>query len=286
VTASTADGVRPGDVDAFLQREEASGLARSTLQRRRSTLRQFYDWLTRNGLADANPARHGQVRQPMGHSPATTSGADTLSRAEAESLVRSIDGGTATGRRNRAMVLLMLHCALRRSEIVRVNIGDVRLVGRHAILDIRGPYEQSDAPRVPDVAIRGNHPPDETLSGRSKVPPHVYRHVEAVRMDVGSRAGALFRSYSNRNRGARITGDAVYHVVRDAGKGAGLEDVSPNTLRKTALQLAVDAGATGDQVRAHGRYAAAGPFATETQRENRLGDNAADYIQIGTDLSS
>lgn len=104
-------------------------------------------------------------------------------------------------------------------------------------------------------------------------------------MDVGSRAGALFRSYSNRNRGARITGDAVYHVVRDAGKRAGLEDVSPNTLRKTALQLAVDGGATGDQVRAHGRYAAAGPFETETQRENRLGDNAADYIQIGTDLS-
>ncbi|PEN15068.1 hypothetical protein CRI94_01920 [Longibacter salinarum] len=286
VTKDLVCGVDHDDIDAFLARGESSGLAESTLRRRRSALRQFFDWLTAEGVVTSNPARHGRIRTPMAR-PASTSGQEKssgpLSRDQAEKLVASIDGSTAVGRRNRALVMLVLHCALRRGELVRVNVDDFRLVGRYRILEIRDSESGSTSISGSDQTKSGHQDKIETLSGRAKVPEHVYRHVQAVRMDVDVRVGALFRSYSNRNRGARITGDSVYRVVRDAGQAIDIDALTPDRLRQTGLQLALESGATGDQVRAHGRYAASAPYSA--RHEERLRDSAADYVEVGENLS-
>jgi len=279
ISVDLAAGVDATDVDAFVKRGESSGLSKATLQRRLSALRQFFDWLSIKGVVESNPARDGRVRTPMPRRSTSASASGALSREEAERLVASVDTTTATGRRDRAILMLILHCALRRSEVVRVRVDDFRLVGRYRVLDIRPRDRRSNAVPGDNRPETTGFGPSETLSGRAKVPDHVYRHVEAVRMDVGIRSGVLFRSYSNRNRGASLTGDAIYRIVRAAGEAADLEDVTPDRLRKTGLQLALDSGATGDQVRAHGRYAATAPFAA--RQEERLRDSAADYVQVG-----
>ena len=279
ISTDVATGVDPSDVDMFVKRGESSGLSKSTLQRRLSALRQFFDWLSIRGFVQSNPARDGRVRTPMPRRSTAASTSGALSRKETERLVASVDTNTVTGRRDRAILILILHCALRRSEVARVRADDFRLVGRYRVLDIRSPDRPSNARSGESGAETIGSGLPETLSGRAKVPDHVYRHVEAVRMDVGIRSGMLFRSYSNRNRGASLTGDAIYRIVRAAGEAADLEDVTPDRLRKTGLKLALDSGATGDQVRAHGRYAATAPFAA--RQEERLRDSAADYVQVG-----
>ncbi len=298
VTPSVASRVVPQEVDALIRRGESDGLAESTLRRRLSAIRGFYDWLTSEGIVDRNPARHGSVRTPMNRpdsrpgenrdASVRTSPEGPLARDEAERLVSAIDRSTPSGRRNLAIIQLILHCGLRRSEVVCVNTTDFRLVGAYWVMDIYTPVsanERSFADKSSrSTSMSGSFRREQTASGCAKVPDHVLGHVEAVRMDLGDGGGALFRSFSNQNRGARITGDAVYRTVASAGKAAGIEGLTPERLRQTGLHLAIRGGATVDQARTHGRYRPTEPFASEGRREERLRDSAADYVGIGVDL--
>jgi len=300
VTQSVAAAIQPLEIDALIRRGESDGLAESTLRRRLSAIRGFYDWLTSEGIVDRNPARHGSVRTPMkrpdsgrgedGGSDSQTAPEGPLSRKQAEALVAAIDTSGSSGRRNLAILQLILHCALRRSEVVCVNTNDFRLVGAYWVMDIYTPVSdgnrsfsgQTDRSEAAATVFRRK----QTASGRAKVPDHVLGHVEAVRMDLGDGGGALFRSLSNQNYGARITGDAVYRIVTSAGEAAGIEGLTPERLRQTGLHLAIRGGATVDQARAHGRYRSAEPFASEGRREERLRDSAADYVQIGKSIDT
>lgn len=328
VAAEMARSITPAEIDGLLRRGESEGLAVSTLRRRLSAIRRFYDWLTAEGVATQNPARHGSVRKPMKRPELSRADGDTddrrasdgrldgqpnndphnndahnsggtgdarlgdpsrgLSRKQAEALVHVLDTQTRAGRRDLAIIQLILHCALRRSEVVAVNTEDFRLVGAFWVMDVRSRQSDVLSGRTgSDGEITGKaarYRRNETLSERSKVPDHVLGHVEAVRMDLGDSGGALFRSLSNQNRGARLTGDAVYRIVRSAGRRAGIDDVTPDRLRQTGLRLAIENGATVDQARAHGRYTPSGPFQAASRREERLRSSAADYVRIGVDL--
>jgi integrase len=170
-------------------------------------------------------------------------------------------------------VLTALHCALRRSELAALDASDLRMVGRYWTLEIR--------PRPGQGSSAANESRENGHARASvKVPAHVADALDALRKAWG-RHGAMFRSLSNRNRGARLTPDAIYKIVKEAGAQAGLEDVTPETLRQTGLQLAVDAGAPLRQVQAHARHAGAEPTARRADPGTRLGDSAADYIQVG-----
>ena len=321
VTGEVARSIEPNEIDRLIQQGESEGLAVSTLRRRLSAIRRFYDWLTEEAIADGNPARHGSIRKPMkrpdavhertpaAHRPPTDTSDDhksddresdsrgdalgggqtpPLTRNQAESVVRALDTSTRAGRRDRAIIQLILHCALRRSEVVAVNTTDFRLVGAFWVMDVYSAQSgningRSENDRRQSLAF-GRFRRKETLSERSKVPEHVLGHVEAVRMDLGESGGALFRSLSNQNRGSRLTGDAVYRIVRSAGQRAGVESVTPDRLRQTGLLLAIENGATVDQARAHGRYTLSGPFQEHARREERLRSSAADYVQIGMDV--
>lgn len=298
VTRSIAGDIQPAEIDGLIRHGENDGLAASTLRRRLSAIRRFYDWLTSEGIVDQNPARHGSVRTPMerpisskertGDQTHRTSPKSPLERESTERVVSAIDTSTPSGRRDLAIVQLILHCALRRSEVVAVNTNDFRLVGAYWVMDIYTPVSKAQQTFLDEsgalAASSAIFRREQTASGRAKVPDHVLRHVEAVRMDLGSRGGALFRSHSNQNRGRRITGDAVYRIVQSAGNNAGVDGLTPERLRQTGLNLAIGGGATVDQVRAHGRYRSVAPFAEKGRREERLRDSAADYIRIGTSL--
>ncbi|NBC87173.1 MAG: site-specific integrase, partial [Bacteroidetes bacterium] len=109
IATDVATGVDPTDVDMFVKRGESSGLSKSTLRRRLSALRQFFDWLSMRGIVQSNPARDGRVRTPMPRRSTSASASGALSREETERLVASVDTKTVTGRRDRAILMLILH---------------------------------------------------------------------------------------------------------------------------------------------------------------------------------
>lgn len=259
------------DIRTFIDTLQSEGLSRSTQQRRLSALRRFFDWLVGQDYSDRNPARACQVdlTHPTNlDSERDGASASVLTKSETETLIQSTeDAGEATVR-DRALLLTILYGALRRAETAAMNVEHVRPLGRHWVIDV---------------------PAGESWSSAYvKIPETVTEAIDRVQSRYDINTGALWRSLSNRNRGARMTPDAIYKVVRRTAERAGFGNVTVETLRRTGLHLAVNAGASIQQVQLHGRLklASSMEWLTNTGRtRSRLNENAVDFVEldIGTD---
>ncbi len=122
------------------------------------------------------------------------------------------------GLRDAALVHLMHDLGLRRGEVVRLDLADVDLPGsRLSILGkARSQKEFVTLPEPTKAAI-------------------------AAWLDVrGTHDGPLFTNFDRAGKGSgRLTGAAVYHIVRELGATSGLM-VRPHGLRHLAITSALD----------------------------------------------
>lgn len=260
-----------GDVRTFMRALQSEGLSVSTQQRRLSALRRFFDWAVEQGHSDRNPARACQVDLTRSTDPDERSGSSTdsvLSKSETETLIRSTQEAGEAAVRDRGLLLTILYGALRRAEVVAMNVKHVRPLGRHWVIDLPAG--------------------DSWSSAYVKIPETVTEAIDRVQVRYDISSGALWRSLSNRNRGARMTPDAIYKVVRRTAERAGLGNVTVETLRRTGLRLAMDEGATVQQVQLHGRLESTSSkdwlLGTDRSR-TRLSESAVDFVdlELGTD---
>ena len=141
-----------------------------------------------------------------------------LTKAEAERLLKAISVKTVTGKRDKAIVTLMLTTGLRLGECLALNTGDITKQGRHWVLEIRG---------------KGNGV--ETV----KLLPKVKRVIDAYVKARGT-ATPLFTSI----RGTRLKARGVQLRLAQYGEKAGLQRrVSPHDLRHTFARLSHQNGA-------------------------------------------
>ncbi len=110
------------------------GIAPTTVARRLSAYRGFFDYLIREGAVKANPADLVIGPKARRHLP------DVLSPEEIERLIEAADASTPQGLRDRAMIELGYGCGLRVSELVGVKLSDFILEG--AILKVTGKGEK------------------------------------------------------------------------------------------------------------------------------------------------
>src|SRR5271156_3181242 len=151
---------------------------------------------------------------------------DYLTHAEIEALIGAADLATPSGRRDRMLLLFALQTGLRVSELINLTCGDVALgTGAHVRCMGKGRKERS-TPLRKDC-------------------------VEALHTWLRERGGADSEPLFISNRGARLSRDAVEHIVR---KHVGLaattcptlkgKRVTPHVLRHSAamqlLQNGVD----------------------------------------------
>lgn len=135
----------------------------------------------------------------------------------------------AKGRRDRALLRLLFDLALRRGEVVSLDVEHVDLEGG-------------------TVAVLG-----KGRTGRVKVTlPDATKAALSGWLEVrGTDAGALFVSLDRASRGHRLTGRAVYKIVRELGEDLDLR-VRPHGLRHAAITEALEL--TGGNVRAVQRF--------------------------------
>jgi integrase/recombinase XerD len=200
-----------GDLAAFLSDLAAGGegrpqVAPATLQRKAACLRSFYRHLRREEIVTHDPT--AELRGP----PKTRRLPRVLSRDEVLKLLGEPKGGEPRALRDRALLEVMYACGLRASEAVGLELADVDL--QEGLLRARG---KGSKERIVPI-------------GRQAVT-CLRAYCERGRpVLVSSRVES--RLFVNR-RGSGLTRQGLYKIIQGHARGAGLQEMSPHTLRHT-----------------------------------------------------
>lgn len=260
VTLNLAREVTFTHVNEHLLAMERDGLAPATCRRRIASLRGFFAWLIALGLLDLNPADRYLVRR-ISADRLQDRIITVLTAEQARALVDSVDMDKESWLRDQTLMLTLLRCVLRRSEAVGMDFEHLRQAGPYWVLDI---------PRAKGGA-------NQTV----KVPSDVAEQLLGLKEHYGYTGGAVWRSLSNNSRGRRLSGTSVFDIVSRHAKTAGLAGaIGAHTLRHTGCTLAIESGATVQQVQTHARHKNIETTMIYVHQRDKLGDSAADYIDF------
>lgn len=197
-----------------------------------TAVRRLCDFLVSEGILAENPAK-----LVAGGKRPTTHSRETLSLQDVTNLLGSVDQSDNTGKRDYAVVKLMLSCGLSEIEIVRANCEDLQSREGTTILYVQG---------------KGRSRKDQAVV----IPADVGAAITAYMMtreDVRP-SDPLVASAGNRTRGMRMTTRGIRNRVNGYLEAAGIKKgrmrrITPYSLRHTSALIMADAGASPDEIR-------------------------------------
>lgn len=261
ITLRMARSISFVEFNEYLERLQGDGLKPASIRRKISSVRGFYDWIKALGLIDYNPADRQLVRRIDRNSKSDTA-ITVLTQRQAQELVNATRNNGEAQVRDHALITVMIHAALRRAEAAAMNIEDLRQIGPYWVLDL--------------AHTKGGS--DEYV----KVPAHVVETIDHHCTHYAIQSGPLWRSLSqNSSRGNRLSPAAIYEIVRRTASRAGLDaTIGAHTLRHTGCTLAIEAGASPQQVQTHARHKRLETTMGYIHQRDKLRDSAADFIKL------
>ena len=212
-------------VDLWVGGLVEAGAEASTTRRRLSGLSSLYRYLAQHDLVGGNPTV-GVERPSVDPDHTTTVG---LTREEARALVAAADADGGPQRlRTRVVVRLLVHNALRVDELAAARLADLGHDRGHRTLGILG-----KGGRRAKVVI--------TPGTAAALEDYLVERAARARVAVGELTGPLVATRT----GGRLTQGQLWELVRRLAKAAGIaswEQLSPHSLRHTAITAALDAG--------------------------------------------
>lgn len=203
----------------------SEGKSESTINRRMSAMQSLIRLARRIGVTDADPSDSLDSEKVVAYRDTRGVGIE-----EARKLLRQPDRTTLKGKRDFALLLLLLENALRRAEICQLTQADFEPAQRSLWILGKG---------------RGTQRERITLS--SSCVAAIEAYLEATDMP-GDPTTPLFLNVSRIAAGRGLTTDGLYRIIQEIAESAGLPDrLSPHRLRHTAITLALDA--SGGDVR-------------------------------------
>ena len=143
-----------------------------------------------------------------------------LTREQAEDLLNAPDPSTLKGKRDRALLGVLLGCGLRRKEAARLTLDRIQQrEGRWVIVDLVG-----KGARVRTVPM----------------PSWSKAAIDSWVSAAGIQAGRIFRAINKGDHiaGESMTAQAVFETVRYYAQEIGVENIAPHDLRRTFAKLA------------------------------------------------
>lgn len=165
---------------------------------------------------------------------------EALTVAQVKAVLQGMNTSTLQGKRDHALLNLLIRTGLRTIEVVRANIGDIRQEGGEALLYIQGKGRDSKD----DFVLLT----EETL--------RPLREYQTERGNGHSEA-PLFACISNKNKDGRLTTRSLSRIVKNHLKRVGLEDgrLTAHSFRHTAVTLSLLGGATVQEAQSMARHA-------------------------------
>lgn len=246
----------------------------ATAQRMWFVSRKIIHEYLETGRLKQNPIAENDKGQKF-HAPTETTHT-VLTKEDAESLLRQVDQETAIGKRNYAILQILLRTGLRRHECAILTIGDLRMDQGHYMLNVLGKGDKPDTVKVPVDVYR-----------------HINDYLEAcdIQIDISRPAQRnshidahpLFCKFKRNGKPAieqGITGETIYHIVKTLAKKIG-SDVSPHGLRATLITYLLGIGEPLHKVQYAVRHSR--PETTERydKKKRNLDDSALDRFHLG-----
>lgn len=214
-----------------------AGAAASSVTRRLSALSSFYRFAAAHDLTDGNPV-HGVRRSAVDPDRTRTVG---LIRDDARTLVAAAAADadpSPQAARSAALVRLLLHNGLRVDELVRADVTDLGTRSGTGAAGGRASH------RVLGIVRKGGRATTVALAPATVevLEAYLQQRAAAAGVDRARLAGPLLAT----RIGGRLTQKAVWELIRRLARAGEIDtwaELSPHSLRHTAITLPLDAGA-------------------------------------------
>ena len=210
--------VEPEMIRNYLTRMYDLGREKSSQARALSGIKSFFNYLILNDMIEASPAE--LIEAPKASRPLP----DTLTTAEIDRLIGSIDASTTKGLRDRAILELLYSCGLRVSELCELRIGD--LFFGEGYIRVTG---KGDKQRLVPISAMA----------RERIQLYLDERRSRFRDEV------LFLN----NRGCKLTRVMIFTIIKQAAQRASIDKkISPHTFRHSFATHLLQGGASIRQV--------------------------------------
>jgi site-specific recombinase XerD len=227
-TTAPGTGFTKATVQAYRAHLVGLGLAASTINVRLSAIRRLAAEAADNGLmAPELAAGIGRVKGVKREGIRT---GNWLTVHQAEKLINTPDTDTLKGKRDRALLAILIGCGLRRKETAVLTLEHV---------------QQRDARWVVvDMTGKGGRVRTVPMPSWTKVA------IDEWTTTAGFSAGRIFRPV---NKGDRLCGDtmtaqSIFETVKKYASEIGLTQIAPHDLRRTFAKLAHKGRAALEQI--------------------------------------
>jgi len=205
-------------IEEFVVDLQGRGYRDASIARKLAAARSFFVFLTAEGSVSANPVDGFTLPKVERALPRL------ISAEEVERLLRQPSGSRGEAKRDRAMLELLYATGMRVSELVSLDMSDIKL-------------DEDD----PHVRCRGRRGEERTIF----IPPRA-RVVLVEYLESGRpmllRVGGEQALFLNR-RGGRLTRQGLWLILKEYAKDADLSaDITPHTLRHSFAAQMLESG--------------------------------------------
>jgi integrase len=234
----------------------------TTAKRMWSVVCRILEEQVHSGKLEKNPAKGVRGFKAQGNA----SKHIALQKEQANALLAATDRNTKKGKRDYAIMLLLLKTGLRRFECAALNIGDMRMEqGHHTLFLKETKGEKLDTVKMAVDVHRA-----------------ILDYLESVNRSNASPDEPIFKSFRKGDipLDKRISPNDIYRAIKKYAEIAGITDLTAHGLRATFITLSIEGGAPLHKVQYAARHS--DPRMTEhyQKRKLNLDDNAVDYIHL------
>jgi site-specific recombinase XerD len=206
---------------------EQKNLAPSTINVRLAAVRRLAYEASDTGLL--SPDLAAGIRRVKGAKRLGVRIGNWLTVPQSRTLLGESSSNSLRGKRDRAILALLIGCGLRRAELVGLGMEDFQVREEHWV--------------IADLIGKGKH--IRTVP----VPMWAKRAVEWTTA-AAIKGGAIFRRVNRLGKiwGDGITPKAIWHIVKAAAKRVGIRNLAPHDLRRTCARLCHLAGGELEQI--------------------------------------